>query len=852
MDSTDTPTREQIINFFGSDIENLDEVERFLEIIECPIDFRGLGIVVGTIDFVRGIDSQRWLNLFELDQDTLSSLRNKIIQASPAKEKRLYNRKKAKGWFSLRPIYSLLFFFSKYQDEKRALALLSFFSHYFNNEAVIKKNGRVEEVTRAFRLTYTDPSVTDKLRTTGSPDALATSAAHARENIKASFLSNKPPSSVTYLYSLEHFYRLDWTTRERQSRDSPSKTRSYFLRTKLDRLPGSDNLFTASLKDEFLSSDGTEDPSACLNEDYPSVVILQPNETGDSKEAHESPDVATIKDEYKIEKRRRQITRDVRRSHNLLPTDRAILQAHELHVLWHELTSSSSSTYSGIPASYVQSLICLIWFLGKELDELLNIPVHRNQKHHEPGLHVNDVLTSLIVAPSPTTKRVLSHRRDLLKVGSTINLSLPSFLREKIIAADILKHETIGCTYRLNTIKNAVDSFLKVINHRNHSQIGVKRVECFLQNFLIAQELHDPVILEILSGKISYYTRAPRHYAWYSEREINARINAVWRDVLDQITLFDRNFKPPELKPPINNNINVDIESGIEQHIGVGSCFTPTKIALQNWISNTAAHLTTHFQSRQITRQIDSLIEYHNAYTIYTLGMLLSGTGYRAVCNPLPSLSLIFSERHTLCISDKDSTKTFSHMRVIVCPRLLQQQLEFYQLHINTMANFLSLVEPLLARHLFSQLSPTNYVHLQGKSERLEHFINIRNSATQLGVFFLFSTLGNESEGEKNKLDNTKQPIIPTTVTPKKLRAEIQLPINFGRHYMRRYLQTQSVHQELIKFQLGHFVSGENPLEKFSSSSYPTTVSSLQPILDEMLKELGWKALPSLLTRLRS
>jgi hypothetical protein len=848
----ETPTREQIIDFFGSDVVNVEEVEIFLEQIECPIDFRGLGFVFGILDYVRGISGQRWLKLLEIEQNTFDSLQQKIIQAPTANQQILYNKTKAKGWLSLRPIYSLLFIFYDYQDDKMASALLSFLSHYFTHEVEIKSNRRVEEATRAFRLSYTDPDVANHLRTSGSPDALAMSAAHARESIKALNPSNQNPSSLTYLYSLEHFYRLNWTTRVRQSRDSPSKTRSYFQRTKLARLPGSGNLLTASLKAKYLSNDKTEDPSACLSEDYPSVTIVQINEEGESKERHERPDIAVIKDEYKIEKRRRQITRDVRRSHNLLPTDRAILQPHELHLLWHELISSSSSTYSGVPANYIQSLICLIWFLGKELDELLNIPVHHNQSHNEPGLHVTDASTSLIVAPSPTTKSSLSHKRDLLRVGSTVTLSLPTFICEKIIAADIHMHETIGCTYRLNTIKSAVDGFLKVINHRNHCQIGVTRIECFLQNFLVAQELHDPVILELLSGKISYYTRAPRHYAWYSEREINARTNSIWQDVLNQMMFFDPNFKPPELMPSVNTNSNVDNESGIEQHIGVGSCFTPTKIALQTWISSTAAHLKTHFESRQITRQIESLIEYHNTYTTYTLGMLLSGTGYRAVCNPLPSLSLIFPERHTLCISDKDSTKTFSHMRVIVCPRLLRQQLQFYQGHINTMANLLSVVEPLLSKHLFSQLSPTNYVHLQSKSERIEHFITIRNSATQLGVFFLFSTHGNEAEGEQNKLDNTEQPVIPTTVTPKKLRAEIHLPINFGRHYMRRYLQTQSVHQELIKFQLGHFVSGENPLEKFSSSSYATTVSSLQPIIDEMLIELGWKALPSLLTRLRS
>lgn len=61
--------------------------------------------------------------------------------------------------------------------------------------------------------------------------------------------------------------------------------------------------------------------------------------------------------------------------------------------------------------------------------------------------------------------------------------------------------------------------------------------------------------------------------------------------------------------------------------------------------------------------------------------------------------------------------------------------------------------------------------------------------------------------------------------------------MNFGRYYLRLYLQHMGVHQELIKFRLGHWVIGEIPLEILSSFSMAESISMLQPLLDNMLSE---------------
>jgi hypothetical protein len=231
-------------------------------------------------------------------------------------------------------------------------------------------------------------------------------------------------------------------------------------------------------------------------------------------------------------------------------------------------------------------------------------------------------------------------------------------------------------------------------------------------------------------------------------------------------------------------------------------------------------------------------VEYHNQYTIYTLIMLINASGYRAVYNPLPSFDLLLLRYHALCISDKDSAKTFSHTRVIACPTVLEQQLRNYHQHTKTLANLINHCYPFQSQQLYAQTSDHQLIALSHKNERVDWFLTAKNSRSNDGLMFLFIQDKDDTTFYRTKNSG-----------PALLSQYIDLPLNFGRHYVRRYLQLAGTHQELIKFQLGHWVNGETPLEKCSSLNHREAVLQLRPLLDSMLNELGWEATPSLITR---
>ncbi len=149
-------------------------------------------------------------------------------------------------------------------------------------------------------------------------------------------------------------------------------------------------------------------------------------------------------------------------------------------------------------------------------------------------------------------------------------------------------------------------------------------------------------------------------------------------------------------------------------------------------------------------------------------------------------------------------------------------------------------IYPYQAEQLYSQTCHHQLLDLKQAEERKSWFLSIKNSRGNDGLFFLFI-----DDKDDRSFYQTKN------AGPRLLRDCIDLPLNFGRHYIRRYLQMADIHQELIKFQLGHWVTGETPLEKCSSLIHSEAIEQLCPVLNDMLIEIGWNALPSLITRKR-
>ncbi|MGU5726872.1 hypothetical protein [Aeromonas caviae] len=62
---------------------------------------------------------------------------------------------------------------------------------------------------------------------------------------------------------------------------------------------------------------------------------------------------------------------------------------------------------------------------------------------------------------------------------------------------------------------------------------------------------------------------------------------------------------------------------------------------------------------------------------------------------------------------------------------------------------------------------------------------------------------------------------------------------------MKSQLIKRQVEPELIDWQMGHWMTGQTPLGYYSALSHVEASRYLAPILDEMLSEVGWQAIPS-------
>ena len=814
-------------------------LERLLDLIDCPEDFRGLQKVHATINYLFSLQPDNVSSLFEMDVFNLSVLLNQFSDVSDVFYIEYSNKSHGKGWMSKRPIYSLLFIFYDHRTPEACSALTYFIEHYIKNEPRISLENRNESSVRAFRLLYTDLTIDRSCFASDSLNETITNILHVREILKDENDDDNSSSSsrVSYLYDLEHFYRLDWKKRITRSHASDNIIRGSYSRTKIERIVGSEFLYTASLNKQYLQKD-LIDAGVTGTEDYPELSIVKTDQPTQPKPKHELPDISVIKDTAKIRQKNYAISRDVRRSHNITSLSRSLLQPHELNYLWQELSNTRTSLINKIPLNDIKYLLMFILFTGRKLDAVCDLPIDHDAKMEGIGLVVTPDKLQLKVAPKPTAEMGLQSKNpNLLKTKMVATIALPAFLFKRFIGCGLQHgHQTLSGQFSVNKYRKAIESFLKKLNQRHLCQISLRRIEYFLSNVMMAEEKFDPVILEILNGELNYYSRSPRHYAWYSELELNQRIQELWENIFARIQLYNPQFDIPLIG---------DMSTSSKDELGIGSQYTPRKTAIADWVLLHQAKLR-QFTAFDVVKRLSTLIDYHNQYTVYTLILLINASGYRAVYSPLPSFDLLLNRYQALCISDKDSSKTFSHTRVVACPSVLMAQLRYYREHVQTLANLISHLLPKDSFHLYAQCCDHQLINLTSKKEKLDWFLSVKNSPSNDGLFLLFlQDKHNKVEGEDTSLRSKNS-------GPKLLSEFIDLPLNFGRHYVRRYLQCKNVHQELIKFQLGHWVAGETPLEKHSSLVHQDAIAQLLPVLDDMIAELGWQAIPSLITRKRA
>jgi hypothetical protein len=817
------------------------EIDEFLSEwlvrIQAPIDARGIMVVLQNIGgYAQDAEVKYHLQkIFHFPDWFFPALQyahkvdNKIISNA------VDNLHMADGWCKSNPFYAWLFSAFKYSKNKNSQLLQLFFIELYyarlsilqDDELRTPTQTREQEVCSAARLLF-DRKNSDMARFVQQirPDLLADPELLARK-IDV-YCKDTSPSieqkNVNYLHSLMHFLLEDWTPGGLRNTSGRFKRRVARRYNKIRYAPlqGNDNDLVDILPalSEQMSSDGLEPDDMYPAQDF----ALEDNDCEKLRDKRETTSPARVVDPRIQRRKAIDVTAKVRRGQNVVLQNTELLKGAELARFICYLQERAKHPHQ---AERAMALICwLMLLLGKTYDDITDLSVFDELEASTSGLyldkkgngwwcfpmaysakpHLDDVAKGLI----QTQEFVFTPCSDFLlpMIRNGYSGGLKPLLNQSMVA-EILQR-------RLKTYSD------KVIEG---GRITTDKLSNFMQRYCFASGCIDPVVLDFSYRLALTQTRVSRSYACLDDNVRQDALFRLWNAVGLEINAADPDVQVPQLFEP---------RAWAHNH-SVGSIFTPSLETCKRLQSALMSRLEGRKPAR--TYSYDSVIRYHNRYVLYTAYLLMFATGYRAVHNPLPSLSLHLKTYGLLAISDKDDAD-FTHARLVCVPSLLAQQLNYYEEHLTLLAEFIRYRLPDLAQTIDHILRQDELMLMQHPTEAAAWYKKIKNSRTILGPLFLFRKQNDQW--------------VPINIAPKDLIKDqpdnLQLPANAGRHWLKSELIKRKVDPEWIDWQMGHWMTGQAPLAYYSALSHVEVSALLGEIIDELLKEVGWKSLPSALT----
>jgi len=196
-------------------------------------------------------------------------------------------------------------------------------------------------------------------------------------------------------------------------------------------------------------------------------------------------------------------------------------------------------------------------------------------------------------------------------------------------------------------------------------------------------------------------------------------------------------------------------------------------------------------------------IEYHNAYTVYTVLFSTYATACRGIISPfIPSRKIIL-DLGVSTLADKDGDDEHKS-RLIWLPNALIEQVQNYEAHCDTL--FVTWQE--LKRDVREKECDCFFITPKGRCE-----------------------------------------IVSPKTIGKRLEKILPLPANSNRKYMRMELLERGCSPETVDVFMGHWYYGEEPFGQFSTFSFAEYIGELKQYLVPILEDLGFQAQPSILMK---
>jgi|SRR5690554_639887 len=385
---------------------------------------------------------------------------------------------------------------------------------------------------------------------------------------------------------------------------------------------------------------------------------------------------------------------------------------------------------------------------------------------------------------TPKQRKLCGKKEEFIELPDILNVG--GYIRK------IFTESQLNDLYRTKIFKRSFKTYEKIIsqfiedNCQPGNRINIERVRSVLFNIVVTQITGDTADGTLVTGKYHLLSKTKLHYTTLEIsqlQELYTRALKLMTDLVHQQGYDKPDFKYREYTP--------------REGVFIGSAYNPMVESVIEGVSK----LVETLSSRVKPTTNESIIEYHNTYTLYVVLFIGFSTGYRTIKDPFPEAPNIDEETGLCVISDKDGSD-FYNSRLVWLPEILIKQLEKYREHRRVIRSY-----------------------LLNNNENLGHLSDLPE------LFFL---------DENFKIELVR----PLTLAPK-LKLILDLPVNTNRRFLRSYLKTKKCPTEVIDAFMGHWGRGEEPWGEHSTISYLLIIQELKKHIPPLLNTLGFKVIRS-------
>lgn len=335
-------------------------------------------------------------------------------------------------------------------------------------------------------------------------------------------------------------------------------------------------------------------------------------------------------------------------------------------------------------------------------------------------------------------------------------------------------------TYKVSALESEIRALLSELGGGD-TRYTMHKVRSYLHRQIIADS-HDVVAAGMLSGMPCLSANTPLYYTQYSIKFLRDLYCRSVQQVLIRV------YACVGLEAPV-----YEVPEVMSGAVGARNCLRLETVRL-----NLSALLKV---LRKRPRQnVNEIVHWHNCFTLWCVQMYMMATGCRAIRNPLKRLAEFDCASGCGALGDKGADD--GHMsRLVVLPKLLRQQLSAYESHCAAIQIFLKpklSEQVVLSSGFFLRLSDEGYLQCEEIRPRT------------------LSAVMRQVDG----------------FTPH--------PVNGFRKLVRTELAERGCPPEVLAAYMGHWLSGEEPQDAYSSFCPLSYVESLHDYLVPLMRELGW------------